>query len=149
MYPSIYGVLVFSLPSRSRLYFLFLFQLVWKFSVVVGVRDDVGVGDCQNDSIVDLFDNNGVPLHCCWSSSSCAYSVCSINIIAVTRFVHSSDTTSASVFDTSLSAHLKYTSLVRAFELTKIHLIKSFHMIIEVCVSNGLGFPPRRVRAFE
>ena len=35
---------------------LFLFRLVWKFSVVVGVGvgDDVcvGVGDYQNDSIV-------------------------------------------------------------------------------------------------
>ena len=81
----------------------------------------VGVGDYQNDSIVGWFDGSGVPTHCCWSSSVCASSICSIDLIAAARSIHSSDSASANVLETSLSDFLRNTRLfsvrfARAFE---------------------------------
>ena len=112
MYPSMlrwtFGVLYVAiavrLPRLSLLNFLFLELVV--DCCVGGVG---GVGDCQNDSIVGWFDGSGDPLHCCWACSTCASSSCSISLIAAARSVHSSDTASASVFDTSLSAFLRNT----------------------------------------
>ena len=79
-----------------------------------------GVGDFQYDSVVDWFDGIGLPLYCCWSGLDCACSVCSINFIAAALSVHSPETISASVLDTSLRAFLKKTrrfsdKFVRAF----------------------------------
>ena len=56
-----FGVLYMGLAIC--LYSLF-FLLFWEFAVVV-VADDVsvGVGDCQNDSIVGWFTGSGLPLH--------------------------------------------------------------------------------------
>ena len=83
----LYVELAFCLPCLSLSYVLFLFRPVWEFTVVVSVGG-VGVGDCQNDSIVGWFDSYGVTLRCCWS----------IRYIAVALSFHSSETASSSVF---------------------------------------------------
>ena len=64
---------------------------------------EIGVGDCQDDSIVGWFNDN-------WSSSDYAITDCSNIFIAAARSVHSSATAFASVLDTSLGAFLKHTS---------------------------------------
>ena len=85
--------------------------LAWEFVVVVVEVVGVGVGDCQNDSIVGWFDGSGVPIHCCCSVSSWAWAVSSISFIVEARSVHSSEAASASVLDTSLRDFLKNTRL--------------------------------------
>ena len=56
-------------------------------------------------------DGSGVFLHCDWSSSDCVSSICSTSFIAAARFIHGSETASASALDTSFRAFPKNTGL--------------------------------------